>query len=114
MEYPNHQTHHPDAFLDAHRPNGEARPGPDPATIAPPAPQRRPFPPGVDAEQVNRAVGEIDSAEKSDVEGPEFDGFREEFQAKHQKRSLEGSRAEQVRRKVCSHIFCFFPSMRDY
>lgn len=102
MEYHNHDHHRADAFPDGHRPNGEARPGPDLATVAPPAPQRKPFPPGVDAEQVNRAVVEIDNAEKSDVESPEFDAFREEFQAKHQKRCLEGSRAEQVRRKVSS------------
>jgi DNA helicase INO80 len=63
-------------------------------------PLRKPFPPGVDLEQVNRAMAEIDNAEKSDVEGPGFGAEFERYKEKTHKRSLESSRAEQIRRKV--------------
>ena len=98
------EFHHVDPSKGSYAPNGLAGPGPEPAGVIIRAPQRKPFPPGVDAEQVNRAVAEIDEAEKSDLEGPGFDGDREQYHEKQLKRSLEGSHAEQVRRKVCFNL----------
>jgi DNA helicase INO80 len=54
----------------------------------------------VDLEQVNRAAAEIDQAEKSDVEDPAFDAEQVRYREKGYKRSVESSRAEEVRRKV--------------
>ena len=90
-------------------PNGSARPeriqGDAPSNNLP---QRKPLPPGVDMEQVNRAMYEIEQADKSDVEGAGFDAERERYQEKGQKRTLDSNRAEQIRRKV-RHVL--FPSM---
>lgn len=70
---------------------------------------RRPFPPGVDLEQVNRAAAEIENAEKSDVEDPGFDVEQERYREKGHKRSVESNRAEEIRRKVgLSFFFPFF------
>lgn len=80
--------------------NGLSRPESDQEAIVPRAPQRKPFPPGVDAEQVNRAASQIENAEKSDVEGPGFDGELELYREKGNKRSMGSSRTEQDRRKV--------------
>jgi DNA helicase INO80 len=51
-------------------------------------------------EQVNRAMYEIEQADKSDVEAAGFDAERERYQEKGQKRTLDSNRAEQIRRKV--------------
>ena len=64
------------------------------------APQRKPFPPGVDAEQVSRALAEIDAAEKSDVENSSFGPDLALYQDKCHKRSLSSDRMEGIRRKV--------------
>lgn len=85
-------------------PNGISKSGSDQAEIVHSAPQRKPLPPGVDAEQVNRAATDIENAEKSDVEGPGFDGEREYYQEKSLKRSKDSARAEQIRRKVCDIV----------
>jgi DNA helicase INO80 len=65
----------------------------------------------VDLEQVNRAAAEIDQAEKSDVEDPSFDAEFGRYQEKGYKRSLDGSRAEQIRRKVGIWTAMFFYCM---
>lgn len=93
--------HHVDgASRGPYTSNGLPRLGSDQEAIIPRAPQRKPFPPGVDAEQVNRAANQIDNAEKSDVEGPGFDGELELYRQKGNKRSMGSSRTEQARRKV--------------
>lgn len=79
--------------------NGSVKPAEHPAPI-PRAPLRKPFPPGVDLEQVNRAAADIDHAEKSDIEDPVFDAEQERYREKGYKRSVESSRAEEARRKV--------------
>ncbi|KAJ5689569.1 Chromatin-remodeling ATPase [Penicillium macrosclerotiorum] len=86
-------------------PNGVSKPGSELSTLAPRVPPRKPLPPGVDAEQVNRAVSDIENGEKSDVEGPGFDAEREIYNQKGQKRSLESHRAEQLRRKRRRNAF---------
>ncbi|CAL5872166.1 uncharacterized protein PFLUO_LOCUS6424 [Penicillium psychrofluorescens] len=95
------QPHDLDRRMDAPSgPNGFA--GPDPIRNDIPSnnlPQRKPFPPGVDLEQINRAMHEIDQTDKSDVEGAGFEADRERYQEKCQKRTLDSSRAEHVRRK---------------
>ncbi|CAP80344.1 putative DNA helicase ino80 [Penicillium rubens] len=79
--------------------NGFVKPAAEyPAPVAR-APLRKPFPPGVDLEQVNRAAAEIDRAEKSDIEDPAFDAEQERYREKGYKRSVESSRAEEARRK---------------
>jgi DNA helicase INO80 len=80
--------------------NGFAKPEVEYYPPIPRPPLRKPFPPGVDLEQVNRAAAEIDHAEKSDVEEPGFGVELERYKEKGHKRSLESSRAEQIRRKV--------------
>ncbi|KAJ5176604.1 Chromatin-remodeling ATPase [Penicillium canariense] len=80
-------------------PNGLSKAGSELSSLAPRAPQRKPFPPGVDAEQVNCAMKDIDNGEKSDVEGPGFEEELEIYREKGQKRLIESSRAEQIRRK---------------
>ncbi|KAJ5104986.1 Helicase C-terminal [Penicillium alfredii] len=85
--------------------NGFVKPESDPAAVLPRAPLRKPFPPGVDAEQVNRAVNEIDQADKSDMEGPGFDADLQRYRSKGQKRSSDSSRAEQARRKRRRNTF---------
>lgn len=82
--------------------NGFAKPEAEYHAPVPRPPLRKPFPPGVDLEQVNRAAAEIDQAEKSDIEDPAFGAEYERYKHKSHKRSLESSRAEQIRRKVCS------------
>jgi DNA helicase INO80 len=62
----------------------------------------------VDLEQVNRAAAEIDQAEKSDIEDPGFDAELGRYREKGYKRSLDGSRAEQIRRKVGIQTVIFF------
>jgi DNA helicase INO80 len=81
-------------------PNGLSKPAPELASVAARAPQRKPFPPGVDAEQVNRAMVDIDNGEKSDVEGPGFEEDLQLYIEKGRKRLMESYRAEQVSRKV--------------
>lgn len=85
--------------------NGLSRSASDQANNVPRAPQRKPFPPGVDAEQVNRAMAEIENGEKSDVEAPGFDREFERYREKGIKRSIESSRAEQIRRKRRRNAF---------
>lgn len=80
--------------------NGFVKPEVEYYPPIPRPPLRKPFPPGVDSEQVNRAAAEIDNAEKSDVEEPGFGVELERYKEKGHKRSLESSRAEQIRRKV--------------
>jgi DNA helicase INO80 len=68
--------------------------------VAARAPQRKTFPPGVDAEQVNRAMLDIDNGEKSDVEGPGFEEDMQLYMEKGRKRLMESYRTEQASRKV--------------
>lgn len=89
-----------DAPRAAQATNGFAKPDVEYPAPVPRAPLRKPFPPGVDLEQVNRATAEIDHAEKSDVEEPGFEAEQERYREKGYKRSVESSRAEEVRRKV--------------
>lgn len=86
-------------------PNGLSRAAPEQADIVPRPPQRKPFPPGVNAEQVNRAMNEIEHTDKSDVEGPGFGEELERYREKGNKRSIESSRAEQIRRKRRRNAF---------
>ncbi|CAG8210967.1 unnamed protein product [Penicillium salamii] len=79
--------------------NGFAKPEMEHHAPIPRGPLRKPFPPGVDVEQVNRAAAEIDQADKSDVEDPAFDAELERYKQKSHKRSLDSNRAEQIRRK---------------
>lgn len=99
-----HKHEHVEKRIDAPRPpqatNGFAKPDVEHPAPVPRAPLRKPFPPGVDLEQVNRAAAEIDHAEKSDVEDPGFEAEQERYREKGYKRSVESSRAEEVRRKV--------------
>ncbi|CAI7638891.1 unnamed protein product [Penicillium palitans] len=88
-----------DAPRAAQATNGFAKPDVEYPAPVPRAPLRKPFPPGVDLEQVNRATAEIDHAEKSDVEEPGFEAEQERYREKGYKRSVESSRAEEVRRK---------------
>ena len=81
-------------------PNGLSKPAPELASIAARAPQRKPYPPGVDAEQVNRAVLDIDNGEKSDVEDPGFENELQVYREKGRKRWMESYRSEQISRKV--------------
>ncbi|CEJ60575.1 Putative Chromodomain-helicase-DNA-binding protein [Penicillium brasilianum] len=80
-------------------PNGVSKPAPELASLVPRAPQRKPFPPGVDAEQVNRAMIDIDNGEKSDLEGPDFEADLQVYLEKGRKRLMESYRAEQISRK---------------
>lgn len=80
--------------------NGFAKPDVEHPAPIPRTPLRKPFPPGVDLDQVNRAAAEIDRTEKSDVEDPGFEAEQERYREKAHKRSVESSRAEEVRRKV--------------
>ncbi|THC95514.1 hypothetical protein EYZ11_004986 [Aspergillus tanneri] len=52
-----------------------------------------------DSEAVNRIMAEIDTAEKSDVDGPGFEGDLERYNARGRKRALNAERAENIRRK---------------
>lgn len=54
-----------------------------------------------DMEAVNRALAEIDQADKSDVESPGFEAERERYTLKGKKRALGAEKAENIRRKVC-------------
>lgn len=100
--HPRDLQHHMDGSRGTFAANGFSKPEPILPDVSSRALQPRKLPPGVNAEQVNRALAEIDHAEKSDVEGPGFDDERELYRQKGQKRSLESSRAEHVRRKVGS------------
>lgn len=91
---------HPEPPKGIFTPNGVSKPAPELASVAARAPQRKPFPPGVDAEQVNRAMLDIDNGEKSDVEGPGFEEDMQLYMEKGRKRLIESYRAEQVSRKV--------------
>jgi DNA helicase INO80 len=95
-----------------HATNGFAKPEAEYSAPVPRAPLRKPFPPGVDLDQVNRAAAEIDQAEKSDIEDPGFNTEQERYSEKGHKRSVESSRAEEVRRKVQSEIFYPFQMIR--
>ncbi|KAJ5145923.1 Helicase C-terminal [Penicillium bovifimosum] len=88
-----------------HATNGFTKPEAEYSAPVPRAPLRKPFPPGVDLEQVNRAAAEIDQAEKSDVESPGFNAEQQRYQEISHKRSVESSRAEEVRRKRRRHDF---------
>ncbi|KAJ5908207.1 Helicase C-terminal [Penicillium taxi] len=68
-------------------------------------PQRRPYPPGVDAEQVNRAMAEIENVELSDLEiaGNSIDQDR--YKLKSLQRAEDGDRAEGARRKRRRHEY---------
>ncbi|OGE57279.1 hypothetical protein PENARI_c002G04408 [Penicillium arizonense] len=101
--YPRPEKRVMEPYMDGprgpHAPNGFAKPESELLSMVPRAPPRKPFPPGVDLEQVNRAAAEIDQAEKSDVEDPSFDAELGRYREKSYKRSLDSSRAEQIRRK---------------
>ncbi|KAJ6164453.1 hypothetical protein N7470_003125 [Penicillium chermesinum] len=79
--------------------------GVKPEPEAAPLPRRKPLPPGVDPEQVNRAMAEIDNAEKSDVDSPEFDPVMKRHQEKAQKRVQQSRYEEQIRRKRRRHNY---------
>ncbi|CAG7941425.1 unnamed protein product [Penicillium olsonii] len=79
--------------------NGFAKPEMGHHAPIPRPPMRKPLPPGVDIDQVNRAAAEIDAADKSDVEDPAFDAELERYKQKSHKRSMESNRAERLRRK---------------
>ncbi|KAJ6107779.1 Helicase C-terminal [Penicillium sp. IBT 18751x] len=102
---PSMDNHHLGPSKGPFAPNGISRPGSDQSATIPRPPVRKPLPPGVDAEQVNRATVEIDNAEKSDVEGPGFEGELIRYQEKASKRSIESSHAEQARRKRRRNAF---------
>ena len=53
-----------------------------------------------DMEAVNRALADIDHAEKSDVESPGFEAERERYTLKGKKRAFGAEKAENIRRKV--------------
>ncbi|KAJ5099383.1 hypothetical protein N7532_006384 [Penicillium argentinense] len=78
-------------------PNGIARS--DHADTIHRAPQRKPLPPGVDAESVNKAMAEIEAGDKSDLEGPGFEDEFQRYQEKSRKRARESNTAERIRRK---------------
>jgi len=102
---PNMEKHHLDPSKGPFTPNGLSRPTSDHPAIVPRVPLRKPLPPGVDAEQVNRAMIEIDNAEKSDVEAPGFEKELELYREKGNKRSIESAHAEQARRKRRRNAF---------
>jgi DNA helicase INO80 len=110
--YPRPEKRAMEPYMDGprgpHAPNGFAKPESELLSMVPRAPPRKPFPPGVDLEQVNRAAAEIDQAEKSDVEDPSFDAELARYREKSYKRSLDSSRAEQIRRKVGIQTHIFF------
>ncbi|KAJ5574021.1 Helicase C-terminal [Penicillium hispanicum] len=85
--------------------NGLAGQESDHARTLPRAPPRKPFPPGVDAEQVSRALSDIDAGDKSDVENPGFGPESDRYQEKNHKRSIDGDRMEGVRRKRRRHEY---------
>ncbi|KAF9890926.1 putative DNA helicase ino80 [Aspergillus nanangensis] len=58
-----------------------------------------------DTEQINRAMAELDSMEKSDVESPGFEQELERYTTKGKKRALDAERAEGIRRKRRRHEF---------
>lgn len=85
-------------------PNGVSKSGSDHAEAPRRAHPRKPLPPGVDADQVNRAMTDIENGDKSDVEGAGFDAELEYYREKSLKRSKESARSEQIRRKVCTSV----------
>ncbi|KAJ5775711.1 uncharacterized protein N7511_000722 [Penicillium nucicola] len=101
--YPRIEKRAMEPYMDGprapHAPNGVAKPESEMLNIVPRPAPRKPFPPGVDLEQVNRAAAEIDQAEKSDVEDPGFDAELGRYRDKGYKRSLDANRTEQIRRK---------------
>jgi DNA helicase INO80 len=94
-------------------PNGVSKPAPELPSLVARAPQRKPFPPGVDAEQVNRAMIDIDNGEKSDLEGPDFEADLQVYLEKGRKRLMESYRAEQISRKV-NPKFCLCSQFRKH
>lgn len=103
--YPNSEPRFPlDKQADVSRgpptTNGLAKPEAEHYAPAPPPALRKPFPPGVNLEQVNLAAAEIDQAEQSDIEDPTFGPELDRYKQKSHKRTMDSSRAEQIRRKV--------------
>ncbi|KAJ5524813.1 Helicase C-terminal [Penicillium frequentans] len=96
-------NHYPDS-LGPHVSNGFKSEA-EPMETLVQMPQRKPFPPGVDAEQVHRAVMEIDNGEKSDVESPEFDADKKQYLEKSRRRAYESDHMEGLRRKRRRHDF---------
>jgi DNA helicase INO80 len=88
--------------------NGFAKSDSEYHAPVPRPPLRKPFPPGVTLEDVNRAASEIDQAENSDTEDPAFGPEQDRYADKSHKRSLESSRAEQIRCKVCIQHWVHF------
>ncbi|KAJ5495436.1 Chromatin-remodeling ATPase [Penicillium diatomitis] len=81
-------------------PNGSSKTATEPVALAPRPAQKKDTPPaGVDTDQVHRAMIDIDSGDKSDVDCPGFDEELEKFQEKSKKRLLETSRTERISRK---------------
>ncbi|KAJ5263557.1 Helicase C-terminal [Penicillium angulare] len=95
----------PDTSKEPHVSNGLKIESDEPTRIVPPAPQRKPFPPGVDADQVSHAINEIDNGDKSDVEGPGFGHDLDQYKEKSRRRALESDHAENTRRKRRRHEF---------
>lgn len=97
---------HKDTSRGPFAPNGISKSGTDQAEPVHRVVQpRKPLPPGVDSEQVNRAITDIENADKSDVEGAGFEAEQEYYREKSLKRSNDSARAEQLRRKVCNVDF---------
>ncbi|KAJ5100373.1 Helicase C-terminal [Penicillium angulare] len=94
----------PDTSKEPHTSNG-VKVESEPTRIVPRASQRKPFPPGVDADQVSRAVTDIDNGDKSDVEGPGFGPDLDQYKEKSRRRALESDHAEHTRRKRRRHEF---------
>ncbi|CAI7579604.1 unnamed protein product [Penicillium pancosmium] len=80
-------------------PNGISKSGSEQAETNHRAHPRKPLPPGIDADQVNRAMVDIENADKSDVEASGFDAELEYYREKSLKRSNDSARAEHLRRK---------------
>lgn len=78
------------------------RPGHEQAA---PPPRPKPLPPGVDVEQIHLAMAEIDNADKSDVESPDFGYGLQRYHEKFQKRAQDTQHEEGIRRKRRRHNF---------
>ncbi|KAJ5709199.1 Helicase C-terminal [Penicillium malachiteum] len=98
------ENHHSEGFKESHASNG-FKTEPEPVGIAAQMAQKKLFPPGVDADQVNRALLDIENADKSDVEGPGFEAEFEQYKEKSIKRAKEDDNQESRRRKRRRHEF---------
>ncbi|KAJ5948756.1 Helicase C-terminal [Penicillium verhagenii] len=96
-------NHHPEP-LEPHASNGYKSES-DPKEARAQAPQRKPFPPGVDADQVSRAMMDIDNGAKSDLESSGFGPEKKQYLEKSRIRALDSSYAEGIRRKRRRHDF---------